>query len=263
MLVFVSTYCIIEMKYVKLLFILFLVVWCTVLWLAMVYKVALDGFPQFTCHLTNWNWTLQIIFFTSELFASVSDFTWLRIFNISFLWWITYGVTWLVFWLVFLMIYENANFFLEMSTIDGGQFPFWEVLIGNAVFHVLIAVSVLIYITFMSKYINDSVALVHWLFPKWDERLFWSFIFVLYSIFAPLIVLGIYVSFYDISVVYGITTPIGYVALIAIGISLVFSGIYTFYIVCTFKAPKSSLYKKLYYMKLPTWWHVHSDNEDQ
>src|ERR1044072_3930388 len=103
-------------------FFLFLFTWTVILWVTTIYKLDSDGRSFFT-FFTNWNWTLQVLFFTVEFGALASGFRTLRIFNLSFFFWITHGTTWLVFWLVFFMIRDNADFFLQLSSLEGGPYP--------------------------------------------------------------------------------------------------------------------------------------------
>jgi hypothetical protein len=147
----------------KSIFFFFLLTWTLLLWVTAIYKLDNDGITFFT-FFTNWNWTLQIVFFTLEVGALFSNIKWVRVFNMSIVFWLTNGTTWLVFWLVFFMFKDNANFLLQISTIDGGPYAFWIVLEGNALFHVLISISMLAYVIIRKDYVDDSVSI----FLNWN-----------------------------------------------------------------------------------------------
>lgn len=253
----------VKVLYYNTFYTLFLLTWTTVLWVTLLYKLTGDGWVFFT-YFTNWNWTLQTLFFTMELLSYLTMAKYVRIFTISFVFWLINGTTWLVFWLVMFMIKDNANFFLEMSTIDGGKYPFAVVLEGHALFHVLISVSVLVFVILQKKHVDDSVSL----FVDWEqnwkevseelppqpelmghpEHLFlnWtvgSIFFILYVLLAPLIILGIYIAAFDIRTVYGITTPLWQLILSAIAIVIVFNGAYVSGLMIDIVVPKTELYR--------------------
>lgn len=150
---------------------IFLLIWVIVLWWAAIYKIASDGWGEYFMHLTNWNWSAQVIFFTSEFFAVLFDTiiilfdiknasvdSW-RILNLSVLFWIVNGLSWEVFWLVFLLFHDNPLFLFKLTKDFGGKLDAWIVLEGNSIFHVLISVVMLIYIIVQKKQVDDSVGI--------------------------------------------------------------------------------------------------------
>lgn len=248
----------------------FLFIWTMALWMTAIYKLKNDGL-MFFHYFTNWNWTIQIIFFTLEFGAILSGLKKLRIINLSFIFWIVNGTTWLVFWLVFFMIRDNQEFLLQMTTLEGGPYEFWVVLYGHVLFHILISIVLLIFIIFQKKYIDDSVTVtLHCPQPVRDgESLldvdeyehdddcipfctpnmyqYWSWksvVYLLFVTFAPLVILGIYCLTFNIHKTYGITTNIGLLFLCAIIVVLIFNTMYVYRNMVFRPKPKSELYRK-------------------
>lgn len=249
---------------------IFLFIWTLVLWIVAVYKWQNDGGAFFT-FFTNWNWTLQIIFFTIEFGAYASGIQTLKIFNQTFIFWIVSGTTWLVFWLVFFMIHDNADFFLELSTIDGGPYQLWVVLNGHALFHVLISIALLIYIILQKDYIDDSCTpFLSWKQRhKSDERnpddissmaLFYhwrlkSIFYILYVTFAGAVLLLIYVCSFNIYAIYGLTTSYWALIFTALAVIFIFNGLYVFMNMITLTEPKTRLYKRYGKLKTIFWYN--------
>lgn len=251
------------------LFFIFMFGWTIILWITTIYKIKMDG-GQFFTFFTNWNWMIQTLFFTLEFGALCSGILELRIINLSFVFWIANGTTWLVFWLVFFMIRDNAQFFIDLSTMNGGPYELWVVLNGHALFHVLISVSLLIYVIFQKDYIDDSVSLfVNWrktyahlkrdrefqrgsdsddeneveyhFFAGWR---WYSVLFLAYIIFIPLAIIGIYAAIFDIHAKYGILTKLWIIILAAILVIIVFNGLYVFLNMIYLQQPKTKLYRR-------------------
>lgn len=262
---------IVKSLYYATFYTLFLIAWVAILWTTIIYKFVDDG-NKFFNYFTNWNWFFQTIFFSLELFSYAFGLQKLRIFTLSFFFWLVNGTTWLVFWLVLFMIKDNAVYFLQLSNLDGGQYSFALVLEGHMLFHVLISVSILIYIVLQKDHIDDSVSPyvgwdvehhasddegdfypeygedqkghMHYLFHKWN---YWSGLFLFYTFAMPLLLIGIYVSVFDIRSTYGIITPFWQLALSALAIILVFNVAYPAGAMIYIIEPKTRLYR--YYSK--------------
>lgn len=248
----------------------FLFVWSMALWMTAIYKLNSDGFTFFR-YFTNWNWTIQTIFFTIEFGAIFSGIKILRIINLSFVFWIVNGTTWLVFWLVFFMIRDNQEFLLKMTTLEGGPYEFWVVLYGHVLFHILISIVLLIFIIFQKKYIDDSVTIAlkrkqtrdgesfvedeeecdedecmplcnPYLYEYWTWK---SVMYLMFVTFTPLLILGIYCLAFDIHTTYGITTNLGILFLCAIVVVLIFNTLYVYRNMVFRPRPKSELYRSL------------------
>jgi hypothetical protein len=237
------------------LFFIFIFGWTMTLWIVTVYKIRSDGASFFT-YFTNWNWMIQTLFFTLEFGSLCSGLDQLRAINLSFIFWIANGTTWLVFWLVFFMIRDNAKFFLDLSKVNGGPHELWVVLNGHALFHVLISISLLIFVIFQKDYVDDSVSLfVAWrknvasikkgnegsLFGGWR---WYSFLFLLYVTLAPLAIVGIYAAIFDIHAKYGIVTGVGIIILAAVAVVISFNGFYAFFNMIYLYQPKTRLYNR-------------------
>lgn len=240
--------------YFQLIYGFFLMTWTLILWTILLYKVWSDWI-EFFHFFTNWNWTLQTAFFTLELCAYFADAKSMRIFNLSFFFWIVNGTTWLVFWLVMFMIKDNAEFFLKLSTLEGGKYDFSVVLNGHALFHVLISISILVYVVLQKEHIEDSVSIfIDWRHEgdEYDERSKKSLhnnwqvstvLFLFYVLVGPLLILALYVSIFDIRATYGITTPWWILVLSSIGVVLVFGGIYAYGALLYLTKPRTRLYR--------------------
>lgn len=274
--------------YYNIIYGLFLLTWTLILWTTTVYKMWTDG-VDFFHFFTNWNWSLQTIFFTMELCAFLVGAETLRIFNFTFVFWIINGTTWLVFWLVFYMVKDNAIFFLLLSNLDGGKYEFSVVLNGHALFHVLISISILVFVVLQKEHIDDSVSLfIDWKHKRYlrsleepeaaeygessdeedseDEEdkygikkkrrhgMFtdWditSVMFLIYIITTPLFILATYASIFDIRATYGIVTEWWELATSAVAIVIVFNGLYAFGAMMYLTKPKSHLYLKQKFYK--------------
>jgi len=255
--------------FTRVLLLLFLAVWSAILWTVLIYKLINDG-GSFFRFFTNWNWILQTLFFTFEFFANAFLSRNLSMFDLTLFLWFVWGTTMLVFWLVFLMFHDNPQFILNMMTIFGGPYASWVVLDANAVFHVLIAFSMLVYAFIQKKQILDSVypavyrkALSKHRKSKTDDGETWdesenypqcdiacgcchstiSVPFLLYVFLGPLALIGIYSLICNIQMTYGITTNLWLVSLFAILIVFIFSVLPVIVIMQIFKRPKTSIYK--------------------
>lgn len=246
----------------------FLFIWSMALWMTAIYKLRNDGLLFFH-YFTNWNWTIQIIFFTLEFGAIFSGIKKLRIINLSFVFWIVNGTTWLVFWLVFFMIRDNQQFLLKMTTLEGGPYEFWVVLYGHVLFHILISIVMLIFIIFQKKYIDDSVTItllqttvardgeslideehedecIPFCTPSMYEHWSWkSVVYLLFVTLTPIVILGIYCLTFDIHNTYGITTNMGLLFVCAIVVVLIFNTLYVYRNMVFRPNPKSELYRSI------------------
>jgi len=224
----------------KLILLLIVGVWLGVLIVAITFKLDADGFLPCVSHLTNWNWILQLLFFFSEFYALTVSCDSHRVVNVSVFFWIVNGVTWLVFWLVFLMIRDNPNVILGLIDTNGGPYPAWVVLNGNAVFHVLIVIALLFYAFFSWNLIADSLLfLAH-------KRLVNAWIIIPYVILLPLLIVGAYLALFDVSIIYGLTTSVVALIFISLGILLVFNGLPAFLILYYRKRFKTSIVRGMW-----------------
>lgn len=248
---------------------IFLLGWEIILGIVMVWKLRNDGVRYFHFY-TNWNWTLQFVFFLLELIASTGVSKSLSMFNITIMFWWVMGTTTLVFFLVFVMFHDNADFLLKLMKENGGPYDSWVVLDANAVFHVLILVSMLIYILFRKKDIDDCIYPVLWRTPKQEKRLKkwqaelaledeedyfedgcdwiecspqFSWNYFIYVIMCPASFIGIYMLSFDVYTVYGLTTNVGVLCVFGLIVLIIFNGSYVIVLMLYFVKPRSRVYK--------------------
>jgi hypothetical protein len=184
-------------------------------------KFLYESFESYSVHFTNWNWTIMTLFYlcdlVSRVFGRSSDFK--KIVQMV-LFWVAYGTSWNVFWLVFVMFSDNEGVITELWIGNGGKYSMGFLINMNAVFHYLPAFSLSIYL-----FLNlDDVMDANLEIVRPHTSVIYKIVYGLFIVFMPLYFIGIYDLVLDIHQVYGITTHIALLILLAITISIVFNG---------------------------------------
>lgn len=196
--------------------------WSATLVTFFVGKIVFEGLESFVTHYTNWNWTISMTYFLSDLFSYIEDpkkpyylFT-----LIASWYWTMFGSAWLVFWLVFVMFQQNPAALTDLSTEHGGKFSMGFLLNMNAVFHYLPAIVATIYTFLRRKEIRRNVVafLVN---TSTLTRVF----YILPNMFGPLFYIGAYHILINIVAVYKITINPILLILIVILLDIFFVGI--------------------------------------
>ena len=226
------------MRFKRALLLIFIIVWLLALYSAAILKITSDGFHSYFMHFTNWNWTIHIIFFSSELYALFTGHEWHRIINLIVFFWIVNGTSWLVFWLVFLMIRDNPDAILGLIKEKGGPYEAWVVLDGHALSHVLIIVTLLVYSMLVWRHLIDGV--IFMVGRKIRSRAFALASMMLY----PLLIIGLYITFFDFQTIYGLSTHLAWIMLLAVAVVLIFNVLPVFLIMMRYKRTKTSLFLK-------------------
>lgn len=194
-------------------------------------KIYIGGFSSYISFFTNWAWSLYGLYY---LMASLGHLMWppaLRI-SIFFLTMCVNGTTWSVITIVLIIIYNNSSIVLDMMSGLGGDTAPGLVLVMNCVFHPLTAPMFLVFAISHTREIRGTFydvkkALLLWLKSKeMGEPAWWqsisndslmasvtisglkrsyaavSICMDLLLIYSPMVMLGIYMIFYDPTEVY-------------------------------------------------------------
>ena len=206
----------------------FVLIWTIVLLGIFVVKISTDDFGDFSDHYTNWNWTLSTVFFTidsitviMELFGSRLHAYYGRLLINTTFFWLVNASAWLVFWLMFIVLEDNPNIFINLSTQGGGKYYLGFVYDLDRVLHILPAICILLYYIFRRKSITRAVSLIY--FKK--NLILIKFAYVLYILVLSAIPLGIYDLAFNFQVIYKITTNLAIVYVSAIVITIVSNGV--------------------------------------
>jgi hypothetical protein len=198
----------------------YVVVWAIVLWGLCVAKVVSEGVQSYFSHYTNWNWTINVIYFTGDLVTRFSKDKMVRITYLGSLFWLVYGSNWSVFFLVFLMFSENPGVLTDLATQNGGKYGMGFLLNMNTVFHSLPLIAVLIYVV-LAK--SELAYVIKEMVSRLKNTNYVVFSFLIAFLF-PILAITIYSLCVDFHKVYGMTTNIGYIILIVLGVVLIFNG---------------------------------------
>lgn len=182
-------------------------------------KWALEGSSGFWQHLTNWNFLLQGVFFSSALaaFWSRQATFWVH----TFLFYTAWGVGWCVFWLAFVMVGDSPEEVLKLMSLYGGEYDSGFVLVMDRLLHVVPAVMLLFYVAARRHELGYFVSFY---FRQAHPRPAWQ-LFVFYTglLFGqPALFVAPYVLAFDFRDVYSLNVPSGAVFAIGLGILLVF-----------------------------------------
>lgn len=204
----------------QILVLVYCVAWTAFLWTFVIGKLIVDGVSDYTTHYTDWNWTINAVFFLFDLLSYIPKLNSIQIFLLIFFVWLTFGSSWLVFWLIFILFAENPDIILNMSKEKGGKYSLGFLLNMNTVFHILPAIAILIYVFIKRKQIIN-------VFYKLEVSLTkgaYGFLIFL-AIVSPLIYIGVFQTVFNVKQIYGITMPRGLLALIALGVTFFMNGI--------------------------------------
>lgn len=196
-------------------------VWTVALWLLLIGKLATDDFLSFINHYTNWSWVINAAFFMLDIFSLFDKTRYMSMILGSSLFWLANASSWLVFWLVFIMLSDNPNIIIELSNQGGGKYPLGFILDMDRVFHVLPAIFILVYFVIRRKSVTRGVALVF--YPTTSKAI--KAIYVLYIIIFSATPLGLYNIFFNFVEIYGITTNVSVIYVMAIIITIIFNGV--------------------------------------
>jgi len=206
----------------------FNIMWPVVIWGLLIGKLVNGGTHDFIKHFTNWNWSMNAIFFTTR---TIGRLPWIltgrtthnriSLFANGCLFWLTNGMSWLVFWLVLIMLADNPDILLEMAK----EFGLGMILDLDRVFHVFPTVFLLIYWAMCGHEISWplQVLVYRGSFDGW-RKITWVY-FIFNVLFGGLLIMAIYFACFDISAVYGITTSSTFIVFLSISISLVLNGL--------------------------------------
>jgi hypothetical protein len=212
-----------------ILFVMFNIVWTLVLLGIMIGKLVETGGHEYIIHYTNWCWTANVIFYLLETIGQLYSASLVHhgtrnafmVGVVGGVFWIANGMSWLVFWLVFVMLADNSNILLDMTTGYGGQYTLGFVLDMDRLFHVLPALFNLLYCFLRKKQLAFAIEVLAYRgsFNHLD-----TWVYLLYILFGPLLSLVFYIVSYNISQIYGITTPLAILIFLAIAVVLIFNG---------------------------------------
>lgn len=198
----------------------YILLWDLTLWALFVAKVVSEGPKSYFAHYTNWNWAINMIYFTGDLLTRISKDKDVRRVYLGFLFWLAYGSNWSVFFLVFLIFQENPGLLTDLAVENGGKYGMGFLINMNTVFHSLPLVGMLMY-TVLAKSSLSSMIFTMLIKMKHTSYMIMS---VIMSFMLPIITISIYAMCVDFQQVYGITINVGYVILIVLGVVIVFNG---------------------------------------
>ena len=206
----------------------FSLAWGVVTLGVLIGKFVMEDFNSYATHFTNWNWTLTVLFFLSDVLSHLEGLAYrqneigpIRSFLCTYGFWTAYGSAWLVFILVFIMFADNSDVFTSLAKPFGGKYSFGFLLNMNTVFHTLPAMAVAVYL-----YLNErDIVTAHREYI--GSRQVWGiqFLYTFGVLLIPILILAVYNMAIDIRKVYGLDTNLGLLILAAIGIVFAFNGI--------------------------------------
>jgi hypothetical protein len=201
---------------------LFSFTWALVLVGTLIGKFMYESLTSYVMHYTNWNWTINAIFFTVDTISYISSD--LLYFNLVFFYWITNASSWIVFWVVFILFQDNPDILTDLSKDEGGDYSMGFLLNMNTLFHVLPAMFIMVYTLLRWSALKAVVNNVFHKESSQCERVSYFIIFILY----PLWGIFIYYVSVDIRDVYGVTTNIWIIAAVVFGVAVIYNGVTLF-----------------------------------
>lgn len=204
----------------KFLTLLFIFSWTAALWTILIGKLIEDGIYNYTIHYTDWNWTINAVFFLLDLITFFPKAKKLRLPLYYLFVWIANGSSWLVFYLIFVLFEDNVQLLINMSTLGGGKYELGFLINMNTVFHILPAMFMLAYLPIRRREITRVYATIYKQFNSTVYPLYVAFILL-----VPLMYIGFFEAIFDIRQIYGITLSKFYLVLIVLAVIAIMNGV--------------------------------------
>jgi len=176
-----------------------------------------DNETNVLSHFTNWNWLILTSFLILDVMAFMNDELLSYIIGVAF--WPTWTSCWLVFWLVILVLVDNPMILLENSNYFGGAYDTGLVFLMDRLLHVVIIAIIFLY--FFLKY--DQIILAALNIYYRSKNLYARIFYVVWNILLIPVVVGIYVSIFNVKSFYGFTWNIGYLFIEAVLVLVAFT----------------------------------------
>lgn len=222
--------------HIKLITVLF---WTLSVWGVMIGRFIFGAGSDYVTHLTNWNWTIQGIFYFLALVVTIANSTRFTFVVHIWMFFLAYTFGWLIFWLAFVMVGDSPNQILDLIDTNGGEYPAGVVFIMDRVLHVLPAVMNLIYIFLFRHELRYMVS--YFLYNNLNQRDRQTELKVIgWILFLGITfpVLALYGIIFNPQAIYDLTIPTWVLGFIALGIVLI-TVIFTVYLLA-YKRPFES-----------------------
>lgn len=204
-------------------------IWTIFLTYVIAEKLLVGSLHEFLEHFTNWSLTLVLIF----SFLALVSYPWKPIYQrvLLLLYLPVYGITWVVYLGVAVIFLCNPDLLIHyFRRFDPGF-----VIVANEIFHSLPLIVLTTYGWYHAALIRHSIKRAYR--AALDFSLDAAFLFVLYQVYFPVVIIGFYRLLFNPNSVYDVNIP-GWAAAVAIFIILsVFNGIPLLYII-TWKSKK-------------------------
>lgn len=180
---------------------LMVVVWFGILAAAAIYKLATSPLYDYVCHLTNWAWTAQLVFYSLDLLSYVDRTGKFSFAIVSQLFWLMNGLDWMVFTLMFAVLDNNPMLFVQIA--EQGDIPLGIVMNGDRLFHIVPSLINFAYLLLNRKVISRCVEIFVGKQAPLASKIYYS---VYATFFSPMLPPLIYLCMFNPQLVYGITT---------------------------------------------------------
>lgn len=189
-----------------------------------------NGAESYFSHFTNWAWTINALFWLSELLSYADCWGTITFIVYTVFLWITNCLTWVVFWLVWIVLNDNPGILEDETKSHGGPYSSGFVYNMNTVFHYLPAIMMVYFMWARTEVIKGVfAALSHWIimnlhvYNKKDLLIYLILISLGVSVVLPFAIIGLYLCANNPVSIYGTTTPVAVIVAAAIGVVIVHS----------------------------------------
>lgn len=215
-----------------------LVVWTLAIWVSLIGKAIVDSSTDYIQHFTNWGWTINVVYYTLDIIATICD--WVQgdedhvalSFVINTLLWTLLGTVWVIFWMVTAILAINPGMLTDSGMSLG------VILVFHVWFHYLPAIFALLYvfalrpgditraITFLLGYDSTKLSVYKQVF------IFFMLLFLLPISFAL-----IYRAVFDPNDIYNVNIPMYAWVLATVAIVVITNGLTLWFLYTTMAAP--------------------------
>jgi hypothetical protein len=208
-------------RFIDILCIVFNILWVIFSIVLMGYRTSTikDDEQNMLSHFTNWNWLILTSFLLLDTITFFDIKNEIFLFYLGIAFWPTWTSCWEVFWLVILVLANNPSILLENAKAFGGDYDTGLVLVMDRIIHVLIIVVMFSYFICRLRFLIEATNLMYFKTRGYGRKIF----FVVWNIFSIPLVIGIYVSVFNVKTNYGFTWNLGYLFLEAILVLSIFT----------------------------------------
>ena len=198
-------------------------IWTGFLLYVIIDKLILGDLHQFLEHFTNWSLTLVLLFSIMTLFTYAWQAVYKRVLVLLYL--PTYGTTWVVYLGVAVIFLFNPGLLTHyFKRFDNGV-----VIVANEVFHSLPLIVQTTYGWYHAGLIRKALHDTYESARSTGKDA--SLLFILYQVYSPCLLLGLYALSYNANHVYDVDIPLWLAFLGILGILSIFNGVPFLYIV--------------------------------